>query len=150
MKNDMPVRIAERENAASVVAITAAASSSPTISMIWAVRMLKNGYRTLVRLQKATDRSKHTTTSIIMLPFPPKKLLPPRVYTSCAIMVVTKNMETPIGPKPSNIGPAGNRIIPYETPSRMLSNNPRKTAGREMNVRWSKLLQNPGWVAILA
>jgi hypothetical protein len=47
MKNDMPVRIAEKENAASVVAITAAGLSSPMISIIWAVRILKNGYGTL-------------------------------------------------------------------------------------------------------
>jgi len=40
-----PVRRADKENATSVVAMTAWGLSSPTISVISLVRMLKNGYR---------------------------------------------------------------------------------------------------------
>lgn len=39
-------------------------------------------------LWQGGDRGRHTTTSIIMLPFPPAKLLPPNVNTSCAMIVL--------------------------------------------------------------
>jgi hypothetical protein len=47
---------------------------------------------------------------------------------------VTKKRDTPMGPKPSKMAPAGNMIIPYETPSKILRSNPRKTAGREEKI----------------
>ena len=45
-----------------------------------------------------------------------------------------------MGPKPSKTAPAGNKIIPYETPSKMLRSKPRKTAGSEekiLKLRWA-------------
>jgi hypothetical protein len=63
---------------------------------------------------------------------------------------VTKNMETPMGPNPSNILPAGNRIIPYETPSRTFRSSPRKTAGSARNERHRRLLQKLGFAAVFA
>ena len=39
-----------------------------------------------------------------------------------------------MGPKPSKMVPAGNKIIPYETPSKMLRSKPRKTAGSEEKI----------------
>ena len=55
-----------------------------------------------------------TTTSIIMLPFPPLKLLPPSVYTSCDTTAVMKNMDTPADVMPSemNGSAVGNTRIP--------------------------------------
>lgn len=44
---------------------------------------------------------------------------------------VTKKRDTPMGPNPLKMVPAGNMIIPYETPSKMLRSKPRKTAGSE-------------------
>ena len=53
-----------------------------------------------------------TTTSIIMLPFAPAKPEPPNVYTSCATTVVTKNIDTPMGPRSVKTPVAGKRIMP--------------------------------------
>lgn len=75
------------------------------------------------------ERSVHTTTSIIMLPFAPAKPLPPNVYTSCAMNALktddelkcrwheretydTKNMDTPIPPRPAKTPAAGKIIMP--------------------------------------
>ena len=61
-----------------------------------------------------TPNWEHTTTSIIMLPFPPLKLLPPSVYTSCDTTAVMKNMDTPadVMPREMNGSAVGNTRIP--------------------------------------
>ena len=65
-------------------------------------------------LGRGTEGRALTTTSIIMLPFPPLKLLPPSVYTSCDTTAVMKNMDTPADVMPSemNGSAVGNTRIP--------------------------------------
>lgn len=53
---------------------------------------------------------------------------------------VTKKRDTPMGPKPSKMATAGNKIMPYETPSRILRSRPRKTGGSKdviLKQRWT-------------
>lgn len=60
-------------------------------------------------------RCKNGTTSIIMLPLPPLKALPPSEYTSCETTHETKNIEIPSGPSAWNGAMfSGKMIIPED------------------------------------
>ena len=96
MKKVTPVRRDENENATSVVAMTAWGLFSPTILMISIARMLKNGCQGARNRasffckngSEGRDRGRRTTISIIILPIPPEKPLPPNVNTSCEVIVL--------------------------------------------------------------
>ncbi len=55
-----------------------------------------------------------------------------------------------MGPNPSKMAPEGNRIIPYETPSKMLRSKPRKTAGSEEKILKPRLAMCDGCETVLA
>lgn len=63
---------------------------------------------------------------------------------------MTKNRDTPIGPNPSKMAPAGKRIMPYDTPSKMLSSRPRKTAGRDVAMRKDRSSMYAGRATVFA
>ena len=62
---------------------------------------------------------------------------------------VTKKRDTPMGPKPSKIVTAGNKIMPYETPSKMLRSRPRKTGGSKEVILKQRWTMYEGFDAVL-
>ena len=92
---------------------------------------VKEGLHRVSRMRKGTFRKTigHTTTSIIMLPLAPAKLLPPSVNTNWATTVLrrnqfcgaevypraaheTKNIDTPIPPRFAKTPDEGKMIMP--------------------------------------
>jgi hypothetical protein len=90
IQNAIPVMMELRANATTVVAITERAFSSPAVAVMVSAMICKKGIT-------ATHQRKYFVSmhslSIIMLPFAPAKTLPPQVYVSWDMIVLSRYPE---------------------------------------------------------